>query len=76
MTVYAGFDVSDKTTHICVVDADGGVVRRDVVATDPAVLAQWLGKHAPAVERVVLDYQSGTGCIATGGLCYPLNPNS
>ena len=45
MTVYAGFDVSDKTTHICVVDADGGVVRRDVVATDPAVLAQEFWGH-------------------------------
>jgi hypothetical protein len=22
MTIYAGLDVSDKTTHICVVDAD------------------------------------------------------
>lgn len=26
MTMYAGFDVSDKTTHICVVDADGAVL--------------------------------------------------
>jgi len=23
MSIYAGLDVSDKTTHICVVDADG-----------------------------------------------------
>ncbi len=30
MTIYAGLDVSDKTTHICVVDVEGVVVRRDV----------------------------------------------
>ena len=28
MAIYAGLDVSDKTTHICVVDAEGAVVRR------------------------------------------------
>lgn len=33
MTIYAGLDVSDKATHVCVVDGDGVVVRRDVVAT-------------------------------------------
>jgi transposase len=31
MTIYAGLDVSDKTTHLCVVDADGVVLKRDVV---------------------------------------------
>ncbi len=30
MTIYAGLDVSDKTTHICVVDGEGAIVRRDV----------------------------------------------
>ena len=38
MTIYAGLDVSDKTTHICVVTSDGAVVRRDVIASDPEVL--------------------------------------
>lgn len=42
MTIYAGSDVSDKTTHDCVVDGDGAVVRRNVVASDPDVLAKWL----------------------------------
>src|SRR3546814_4806824 len=30
-----GLDVSDKTTHVCVVDDDGAVLKRDVVASDP-----------------------------------------
>jgi ParB family chromosome partitioning protein len=40
--MYAGFDVSDKTTHICVVDAAGGILRRDVVASDPDALGRYL----------------------------------
>jgi transposase len=61
MTIYAGLDVSDKTTHVCLVDAEGVVLRRDVVATDPDVLAKWLGKHCPGVQRIVLE----TGPLST-----------
>jgi hypothetical protein len=65
MTIYAGFDVSDKTTHICVVDGDGAVLRRDVQATDPDVLAKWLRKHCRdgdgGLVRVVLE----TGPLST-----------
>jgi transposase len=31
MMLYAGLDVSDKATHVCVVDGEGAVVRRDVM---------------------------------------------
>lgn len=55
MAIYAGLDVSDKTTHICVVTSDGAVVRRDVVASDPDVLARWLKKHCVGLTRVVLE---------------------
>lgn len=61
MSIYAGLDVSDKTTHICVVDADGTVLKRDVVASAPEVLAKWLGKHCPELARVVLE----TGPLST-----------
>ena len=61
MTIYAGLDVSDKTTHVCVVDVEGAVVRRDVVATDPDVLSKWLGKYCPNVQRIVLE----TGPLST-----------
>jgi transposase len=37
--VYAALDVSDKTTHICVVDKEGSIVWRGVCATDPEALA-------------------------------------
>lgn len=61
MTIYAGLDVSDKTTHLCVVDADGVVLKRDVVASDPDVIAKLLGKNCPSLVRVVLE----TGPLST-----------
>lgn len=61
MSIYAGLDVSDKATHVCVVDIDGKVVRRDVVASDPEVLAKWLSRHCPDLMRVVLE----TGPLST-----------
>ena len=53
--VYAALDVSDKTTHICVVDGDGSIVWRGVCATDPEAVATVLKKRCPAVTRVVLE---------------------
>jgi transposase len=61
MSIFAGLDVSDKTTHLCVVDADGVILKRDVVASDPDLLAKWLGKHCPGLVRVVLE----TGPLST-----------
>ena len=55
MAIYAGLDVSDKQTHICVVDAEGAVMRRDVVASDPDALARWLKRHCAGLMRVVLE---------------------
>lgn len=49
MTIYAGLDVSDKITHICVVDDAGAIVWRGVCATDPQVLAETLGKRCPGL---------------------------
>ena len=61
MSIYAGLDVSDKTTHVCVVDVEGRVLRRDVVASDPGALAKLLNRHCAGVVRVVLE----TGPLAT-----------
>jgi transposase len=61
MTIYAGLDVSDKTTHVCVVDGAGGLVWRGACATDPEVLAKTLRRHAPGLTRAVLE----TGPLST-----------
>jgi transposase len=61
MTIYAGLDVSDKTTHVCVVDGGGALMWRGVCATDPEAIARILGRHARGLVRVVLE----TGPLST-----------
>ena len=51
MSIFAGLGLSDKTTHVCVVEAHCAVLRRDAVATDPDVSAKRMGKHCPNVQR-------------------------
>jgi transposase len=53
--VYAALDVSDKTTHVCVIDGEGMIAWRGVCASDPRALATMLKKRCPAVIRVVLE---------------------
>ena len=55
MKIFAALDVSDKTTHVCVVDSDGAIEWRGVCATDPEVVARALVRYAPGLERVVLE---------------------
>jgi transposase len=55
MTIYAGLDVSDKTTHLCVVDGEGAIVWRGVCATDPDAIAKTLRRHARGLVRVMLE---------------------
>jgi transposase len=59
--VYAGLDISDKSTHICVVDETGRVVWTGVCATDPEVIARTLKSRAPGLVRAVLE----TGALST-----------
>ena len=55
MPIYAGLDVSDKSTHLCLVDGEGAIVWRGVCATDPEVITRTLGRHASAIDRMVLE---------------------
>lgn len=47
--------VSDRTTHVCVVDGDGSIRWRGARATDPEVIAKTLCRHAGGLLRVVLE---------------------
>lgn len=53
--VYVGLDVSDKSTHLCVVDVSGDVVWSGACATDPEVIARTLKVRAPGRQRVILE---------------------
>jgi transposase len=55
MTLYAGLDVGDKATHLCVVDGDGAILWRGACATDPEALTFTLKKHAPGLVSAVLE---------------------
>jgi transposase len=59
--VYAGLDISDKSTHLCVVDASGRVVWAGVCATDPDAIARTLKTRASRLARVVLE----TGALSS-----------
>jgi putative transposase len=50
--VYAGLDVSDKSTHLCVMDGSGLVLWAGACATDSEVIAKTLKMRAPGLERV------------------------
>ena len=53
--VYAALDVSDKSTHVCVVDGAGATVWSGACATDPDVIARTLKTRAAGLVRVVLE---------------------
>lgn len=60
MTSYAGLDVSEQATHLCVVDAAGAVSFQGKCKTEPAAIAALLARRAPGLERAVLE----TGALA------------
>jgi len=53
--LYAGLDVSDKKTHICLVDGAGKLHWQGVCATDPETLKRTLNKRAPHLEKVIFE---------------------
>jgi transposase len=59
--VYVGLDVSDKSTHLCVVDGVGKVIWSGACATDPEVIARTLKARAAGLVRVVLE----TGALSS-----------
>lgn len=55
MEHYAGLDVSLKQTSVCVVDAQGQVVREAKVASEPGALVGWLCAPELGIARVGLE---------------------
>ena len=55
MTTFAGPDVSQAKTTLCIVDERGWATWRGSCATTPAVIAQTLATHAPSLERIGLE---------------------
>jgi len=55
MEHYAGIDVSLESSHICIVDATGRVVRESKVASEPRDLVAWFGSLGFTIARIGLE---------------------
>jgi len=55
MDHYAGIDVSLECSSVCVVEANGKIVREHKVASDPEALIAWFGSLGLGVTRIGLE---------------------
>lgn len=55
MKHYAGIDVSLEVSHVCVIDAEGRVVREFAVASDPGSLSAGLERWRGSLVRIGLE---------------------
>jgi transposase len=55
MDHYAGIDVSLECSSVCVVDANGKIVREDQVASEPEALIAWFGTLGFGLARIGLE---------------------
>jgi transposase len=69
MAYYVGLDVSVKETSICIMDDKGVVAARTDISTDPDLIAGFILKHPPKVERVV--HESGILAIWLSARAFP-----
>ena len=58
MTYCAGIDVSLEDSSICVVDADGKIIREAKVPSDPEALARFFREAGFATSRIGLEAAS------------------
>lgn len=55
MPCYVGLDVSLKTTNVCVLDAEGTVLKEGKAASEPADIAAFLRGERRRYKRVILE---------------------
>jgi transposase len=57
MELFVGLDVSQETTHVCVVDSNGSVFWQGQCPSTPDAVAELVNKRAPAASRI--GFESG-----------------
>jgi hypothetical protein len=55
MDYYAGIDVSLEYSSVCVVDANGKIIREAKVVSEPAALMAWFGPLGLGLARIGLE---------------------
>src|SRR5215210_7455182 len=55
MEQYAGIDVSVEASHVCVVDAQGKILKEAKVASEPEALIAWFAAHGTPMARIGLE---------------------
>ena len=55
MEQYAGLDVSLDSASVCIVDAQGKVLKEAKVACEPEALIAWLAEHGTPMARIGLE---------------------
>src|SRR6201993_4350362 len=55
MKQYAGIDVSLECSSVCVVDANGKILREARVTSEPEALIAWFGSQGLTFERIGLE---------------------
>ncbi|MDF1585206.1 hypothetical protein [Marinimicrococcus flavescens] len=61
MANFAGCDVFEQATEMCVVEGEE-VRARGKCPTDPAAIRDFLAAHAPDLRRLVIESGSLTAC--------------
>src|ERR1700757_3755376 len=55
MNYYAGIDVSLEASSVCVIDANGKIVREGKVASEPEALMAWFASLGVSLTRIGLE---------------------
>ena len=55
MKHYAGIDVSLESSSVCVVDAEGRIIREDKIVSEPEALIAWFASLGVELERIGLE---------------------
>ena len=59
MDVYIGFDISLQTTHVCVVDKEGGIIREGVASSEVDALDSWLRTNGKGWKVRSIVFETG-----------------
>jgi len=59
MEYYAGIDVSLEASHICVVDAQGKILKEAKVLSEPDALIAWFVAYGAPMTRISESYLRG-----------------